>query len=48
MVEIPAAANEVGHQPTDSKTVRAVALGADYRRLRDEHLARQHDAATAE
>lgn len=36
----PAPAHEVGHQPTDTKTVRAVALGAEYRRLRDEALAR--------
>lgn len=40
VVEIPAPPHDVGHQPTDTKTVRAVALGADYRRLRDEHLAR--------
>ncbi|MPZ23065.1 MAG: FAA hydrolase family protein [Dehalococcoidia bacterium] len=32
----PAATTEVGHQPTDTKTVRAVALGSEYRRLRDE------------
>jgi 5-oxopent-3-ene-1,2,5-tricarboxylate decarboxylase / 2-hydroxyhepta-2,4-diene-1,7-dioate isomerase len=37
VVEVPPAPHEVGHQPTDSKTVRAVALGSDYRRLRDEH-----------
>lgn len=37
VVEIPAPRHDVGHQPTDSKTVRAVALGAEYRRLRDEH-----------
>ena len=36
VVEIPAPVHEVGHQPTDTKTVRAVALGSDYRRLRDE------------
>lgn len=40
VIEIPAPPHEVGHQPTDTKTVRAVALGADYRRLRDEHLSR--------
>ena len=39
VVEGPAAAHAVGHQPTDSKQVRAVALGAEYRRLRDEALA---------
>ena len=48
VVEVPAAPHEVGHQPTDSKTVRAVALGSDYRRLRDEHLARQQAAAPSE
>lgn len=36
VAELPAASHAVGHQPTDSKQVRAVALGADYRRLRDE------------
>jgi 5-oxopent-3-ene-1,2,5-tricarboxylate decarboxylase/2-hydroxyhepta-2,4-diene-1,7-dioate isomerase len=36
VAEIPAPAQELGHQPTDSKQVRAVALGADYRRARDE------------
>jgi 5-oxopent-3-ene-1,2,5-tricarboxylate decarboxylase/2-hydroxyhepta-2,4-diene-1,7-dioate isomerase len=41
VVELPAPAHEVGHQPTDSKQVRAVALGADYRRLRDEARARE-------
>ena len=35
VVEIPDPPHEVGHQPTDTKTVRAVALGSDYRRLRD-------------
>ncbi len=40
VIEIPAPVHDVGHQPTDTKTVRAVALGADYRRQRDEHLAR--------
>jgi len=37
VVEIPAPPHEVGHQPTDTKTVRAVALGSEYRRLRDLH-----------
>ncbi len=32
VVETPAPAHAVGHQPTDSKGVRAVALGSDYRR----------------
>ena len=36
VVEIPAPEHSVGHQPTDSKQVRAVALGSEYRRLRDE------------
>jgi len=40
VVEIPAPPHAVGHQPTDSKQVRAVALGSDYRRLRDEARAR--------
>lgn len=31
VVEIPAPRHEVGHQPTDSKAVRAVALGSDSR-----------------
>jgi 5-oxopent-3-ene-1,2,5-tricarboxylate decarboxylase / 2-hydroxyhepta-2,4-diene-1,7-dioate isomerase len=31
VVEIPAPAHDVGHQPTDSKAVRAVALGSDSR-----------------
>ena len=35
VVEIPDPPHDVGHQPTDTKTVRAVALGSDYRRLRD-------------
>ncbi|CAN5601645.1 fumarylacetoacetate hydrolase family protein [soil metagenome] len=35
VVEIPDPPHEVGHQPTDTKTVRAVALGSEYRRLRD-------------
>jgi 2-keto-4-pentenoate hydratase/2-oxohepta-3-ene-1,7-dioic acid hydratase in catechol pathway len=43
VVESPAPAHHVGHQPTDSKQVRAVALGSDYRRLRDE--ARERAAA---
>ncbi|HZP28347.1 MAG TPA: fumarylacetoacetate hydrolase family protein [Acidimicrobiia bacterium] len=41
VVEIPGARHRVGHQPTDSKQVRAVALGSDYRRLRDEARARE-------
>ncbi len=45
VVEIPAPAHEVGHQPTDTKTVRAVALGSEYRRLRD--LAREPDQPAA-
>jgi 5-oxopent-3-ene-1,2,5-tricarboxylate decarboxylase/2-hydroxyhepta-2,4-diene-1,7-dioate isomerase len=36
VAEIPEPPHAVGHQPTDSKQVRAVALGSDYRRLRDE------------
>ena len=38
VAEIPAPRFAVGHQPTDSKAVRAVALGSEYRRLRDEAL----------
>ena len=41
VVDAPAPAHLVGHQPTDSKQVRAVALGSDYRRLRDEARARE-------
>jgi len=41
VVEIPSPPHVVGHQPTDSKQVRAVALGAEYRRLRDEAKARE-------
>jgi 5-oxopent-3-ene-1,2,5-tricarboxylate decarboxylase/2-hydroxyhepta-2,4-diene-1,7-dioate isomerase len=41
VVEVPAASHAVGHQATDSKQVRAVALGSDYRRLRDEARARE-------
>ena len=32
VVEIPAPPHDVGHQPTDSKSVRAVALGSDSRK----------------
>ena len=32
VVEIPAPLHDVGHQPTDSKAVRAVALGSDSRK----------------
>jgi 5-oxopent-3-ene-1,2,5-tricarboxylate decarboxylase/2-hydroxyhepta-2,4-diene-1,7-dioate isomerase len=32
VVEIPAARHAVGHQPTDTDTVRRVALGSDSRR----------------
>jgi 5-oxopent-3-ene-1,2,5-tricarboxylate decarboxylase/2-hydroxyhepta-2,4-diene-1,7-dioate isomerase len=46
VVETPAPAHEVGHQPTDSKQVRAVALGSEYRRLRDEAKAREAAGAT--
>jgi len=35
VIEIPDPPHEVGHQPTNTKTVRAVALGSEYRRLRD-------------
>jgi 5-oxopent-3-ene-1,2,5-tricarboxylate decarboxylase/2-hydroxyhepta-2,4-diene-1,7-dioate isomerase len=48
VVEIPAPPHGVGHQPTDTKTVRAVALGSDYRRLRDEALAAGRAAATSQ
>ncbi len=41
IVEIPSPPHVVGHQPTDTKTVRAVALGSEYRRLRDIARARQ-------
>jgi len=42
--EIPAPVADVGHRPTDSKHVRAVALGAEYRRLRDAARAAQAQA----
>jgi 5-oxopent-3-ene-1,2,5-tricarboxylate decarboxylase/2-hydroxyhepta-2,4-diene-1,7-dioate isomerase len=45
VVEIPAPTHAVGHQPTTSKQVRAVALGSEYRRLRDEAKAREAAAA---
>jgi 5-oxopent-3-ene-1,2,5-tricarboxylate decarboxylase/2-hydroxyhepta-2,4-diene-1,7-dioate isomerase len=45
VVEIPAPRHDVGHQPTDTKTVRAVALGSEYRRLRD--LARAESASSS-
>lgn len=32
VIEIPAPKHQVGHQPTDSKSVRAVALGSDSRK----------------
>jgi len=32
VVEVPAPRHAIGHQPTDSKAVRAVALGGDFRR----------------
>ena len=32
VVEVPAPPHEVGHQPTDSKRVRGVALGGDFKR----------------
>ena len=32
VIEIPAPTHAVGHQPTDSKVVRAVALGSDSRK----------------
>jgi 5-oxopent-3-ene-1,2,5-tricarboxylate decarboxylase/2-hydroxyhepta-2,4-diene-1,7-dioate isomerase len=32
VVEIPAPKHAVGHQPTDSKAVRSVALGSDSRK----------------
>jgi 5-oxopent-3-ene-1,2,5-tricarboxylate decarboxylase/2-hydroxyhepta-2,4-diene-1,7-dioate isomerase len=41
VAEVPVPAHAVGHQPTDSKQVRAVALGSEYRRLRDEAKARE-------
>ena len=47
VVEGPAPSHVVGHQPTDSKQVRAVALGADYRRLRDEALAQKGQSSRA-
>ncbi len=46
VVEIPAPPHPVGHQPTASKQVRAVALGSEYRRLRDEAKARAGTAPT--
>jgi 5-oxopent-3-ene-1,2,5-tricarboxylate decarboxylase / 2-hydroxyhepta-2,4-diene-1,7-dioate isomerase len=44
VAELPAPPHAVGHQPTDSKQVRAVALGSDYRRLRDEAKGRDEGA----
>ena len=44
VAETPAPAHDVGHQPTDSKAARAVALGAEYRRLRDAALAARQDS----
>ncbi|HEC10069.1 MAG TPA: FAA hydrolase family protein [Acidimicrobiales bacterium] len=38
VVEGPAPAHEVGHQPTSSKTVRAVAMGKDYFRAKNQGL----------
>ena len=38
MVEAPAPAHAVGHQPTNSKGVRSVALSKDYHRMRGEGL----------
>jgi 5-oxopent-3-ene-1,2,5-tricarboxylate decarboxylase/2-hydroxyhepta-2,4-diene-1,7-dioate isomerase len=32
VVEIPAPFHEIGHQPTDTETVRRVALGSDSRK----------------
>ena len=32
VIEIPAPRHDVGHQPTDSKAVRSVALGSDSRK----------------
>ncbi len=43
IAEAPAPTHEVGHQPTDSKNVRAVALGSEYRRLRDIARAAEQD-----
>ena len=36
VIEGPAPAHAVGHQPTNSKGARAVALGKDYRRMKNE------------
>ena len=36
VVEGPAPGHAIGHQPTGDKRVRAVALGKDYRRMKDE------------
>ena len=36
VVEGPAPAQAVGHQPANSKGARAVALGKDYRRMKNE------------
>lgn len=38
--ETPAPSHEVGHQPTNSKNVKFVAWGGDYRRIREEEKAR--------
>ena len=38
--EVPAPSHSVGHQPTDSKNVKFVAWGSDYRRIREEEKAR--------
>lgn len=42
--EAPAPTHEVGHQPTDSKSVRFVALGSDYRRIREEEKRKAAEA----
>ena len=47
VVEIPSPAHPVGHQPSDTKTVRAVALGSDYRRMRDAAAAAAERGDTA-
>ncbi len=44
--EIPAPRHDVGHQPTDSKNVRFVALGSDYRRMREEEKRRAAKGGT--
>jgi len=44
VADIPAPVHEIGHQPTNSKGVRAVALGGEYHKQRD--LERQNEKSS--